>query len=137
MYTKIIVPVDLAHEDRLAKALTTAADLAKHYRIPICYVGVAAAAPGGIAHNPTEFAKRLAAFGDAQAAKHGIEALTLPCISHDPTTDLDSTLIKAIRDSGADLVVMASHVPGLAEHLFASNAGYIASHAKVSVFVIR
>ena len=32
---------------------------------------------------------------------------------------------------------MASHVPGLPEHFFASNAGALASHAEVSVFVIR
>jgi nucleotide-binding universal stress UspA family protein len=28
-------------------------------------------------------------------------------------------------------------VPGFAEHLFSSNAGYLASHADISVFVVR
>jgi hypothetical protein len=32
---------------------------------------------------------------------------------------------------------MASHVPGLAEHLFASNAGAFASSATASVLVVR
>jgi hypothetical protein len=32
---------------------------------------------------------------------------------------------------------MASHVPGLPEHIFASNAGAVASHAGMSVFVVR
>jgi len=40
MYQKIMVPVDLAHVERLGKALGTATDLAKHYGIPVCYVGV-------------------------------------------------------------------------------------------------
>ena len=137
MYTKIMVPVDLAHLERLEKALTTAADLAKHYGVPICYVGVAAAAPGQVAHTPEEFAKKLEQFGAAQAEKHGIEVTTKACISHDPTIDLDDTLFKAIKDTGSDLVVMATHAPGLADHIFASNAGYVASYAKVSVFVIR
>ena len=58
-------------------------------------------------------------------------------VSHDPAVDLDDSLMQAIADTGADLVVMASHVPGLPEHIFASNAGYLANHASVSVFVIR
>jgi hypothetical protein len=28
-------------------------------------------------------------------------------------------------------------VPGLPEHIFASNAGTVASHAEISVFVVR
>ena len=36
-----------------------------------------------------------------------------------------------------DLIVMASHVPGVAEYVFASNAGYLASHADLSVLVVR
>jgi nucleotide-binding universal stress UspA family protein len=32
---------------------------------------------------------------------------------------------------------MTSHVPGVIEHVFSSNAGYVASHAKCSVVVLR
>lgn len=137
MYTKIMVPIDLAHLNRLEKALTTAADLARHYNAALYYVGVATAAPNQVAHTPAEFAEKLAQFGSAQAKRYGIETATHVCISHDPSVDLDATLIKAIEAVEADLVVMASHVPGLADHLFASNAGYVAAYAKVSVFVIR
>jgi nucleotide-binding universal stress UspA family protein len=137
VYKSILVPIDLAHVDRLDKALETAADLSKHYRIPVCYVGVTAAAPGSVAHNPEEYAGKLDAFGKAQAGQHGIEATTRMYVSHDPARDLDTTLMQAIDDVGADLVVMASHVPGVPEHVFATNAGYLANHAKVSVFVIR
>ncbi len=138
MYRKIMVPVDLGHVERLDKALATAADLSRHYDIPLCYVGVAAATPGSLAHRPEEFAARLDAFAREEAARRNVaDAGSAACISHDPTTDLDATLLQAIRDTGADLVVMASHVPGLAEHLFASNAGYVAMHAEVTVMVVR
>lgn len=138
MYHKIMVPVDLGHVERLEKALTTAADLSRHYGIPVSYVGVSAAAPGSIAHNPHEFEEKMTAFAREQAEKHGLADVSASaCISHDPAVDLDATLLKAVRDDGADLVVMASHVPGLAEHLFASNAGYVALHAEASVFVVR
>jgi len=137
VYKSIMVPVDLEHADRLEKALETAAGLSKQYRVPVCYVGVTAATPGRVAHTPQEYAGKLEAFGKAQAARHGIEASARMYVSHDPAVDLDKTLMKAIADVGADLVVMASHVPGLPEHVFATNAGYLANHANVSVFVIR
>jgi nucleotide-binding universal stress UspA family protein len=137
MYEKIMVPVDLAHVERLVKALDVATDLAKHYRIPICYVGVTMPMPSEVAHTPEEYADKLAQFGAAQATKRGIKVETASYVSHDPAIDLDEKLLEAVKDTKSDLVVMASHVPGLPEHIFASNAGSVASHADVSVFVIR
>jgi len=137
MYRKIMVPVDLAHVDRLDKAITTATDLAKHYGIPICFVGVTAEMPTEVAHTPKEFGEKLAAFGARQSKQHNLEIDTAAYPSHDPAVDLDKTLIAAAGDNGADLIVMASHVPGLPEHIFASNAGAVAAHAGVSVFVVR
>lgn len=138
MYRKMMVPVDLVHEEALEKALATAADLAKHYRIPLCYVGVTAPTPGSVAHNPEEFNARLEEFGKGQASARGLEDVTTKAYtSHDPAVDLDDTLLKAIDETGADLVVMSSHIPGFPEYIFASNAGYVAMHAKVSVLVVR
>lgn len=138
MYSKIMVPVDLAHVERLEKALSTAADLAKLYNLPVRYIGVSASAPSKIAHTPEEFSQKMKEFGQSQAEKYGLtDVTTAGYISHDPAVDLDDTLLKAAHDSGADLVVMASHVPGLAEHIFASNAGYFASYSDVSVLVVR
>ena len=137
MYEKIMVPVDLAHLDRLAKAIATATDLARHYGAPICLVGVTAETPTEVAHTPEEYAEKLKAFAAAQSAAQGLafEAVAYP--SHDPAVDLHGTLIAAAEEQGADLIVLASHLPGLPEHVFASNAGAVASHAQVSVFVVR
>lgn len=137
MYRQIMVPVDLAHVDRLEKALTTSADLAKCYNIPVCYVGVTAATPGPIAHTPAEYARKLEQFAGTQASIQGVEATARTYTSHDPAVDLDKTLIDAIKETGSDLVVMASHLPGLADHVFASKSGYLAAHAPVSVLLIR
>jgi len=138
MYTRIMVPVDLAHVERLQKALDSAADLAKHYKIPVTYVAVGTTLPGEVAHTPQEYEKKLQAFAAEQAKSHGLSDSDAKFYtSHDPAVDLDEKLLAAIDDVGADLVVMASHVPGLPEHIFASNAGEVAMHAKTSVFVIR
>ncbi len=138
MYQQIMIPVDLAHIERLEKALNTGADLAKLYDIPVCYIGVSGNAPSEVAHNPNEYTAKLQQFGKAQADKYALNKVsTAAYFSHDPAIDLDDTLLKAAKEHAADLVVMASHVPGLAEHLFASNAGAFACSATASVLVVR
>ncbi|MBN7785522.1 universal stress protein [Ponticoccus gilvus] len=137
MFKRIMVPVDLTHADRLDKALGCAADMAKQYGAEVVYVGVASASPSAIAHNPQEYAQKLKDFADAQATARGITAQAHAVTSHDPATDLDATLLKAIADTGSDLVVMASHVPNVTDYIWASNGGTIAGHAKISVMLVR
>jgi nucleotide-binding universal stress UspA family protein len=137
MYTKIVVPIDLTHAETLEKALAVSADLARHYHAELHYVGVTASTPGAIAHNPEEFAAKLQAFAAEQGAARGVDITADAVTSPDPVRDLDDTLRRTVDELGADLVVMASHVPGFAEHIFASNAGYLANHASVSVLVVR
>jgi nucleotide-binding universal stress UspA family protein len=137
VYKQIMVPVDLAHIAKLEKALKTAADLSKLYRSPVCYIAVTAATPGSIAHNPAEFAERLEAFGRKQAEIHGHNATTKAYMSHDPAVDLNDTLLAAVNEVGADLVVMASHIPGLVDYVWPSHGGKIASHSAASVFLVR
>jgi len=137
VYDEIMVPVDLAHVDGLGKALRTAADLAKHYGIPVIYVGVSAAAPSATARTPEEFSEKLDAFAEEQARAHGIETKAKAMISHDPAIDLDDTLMKAIDETKSDLVVMQSHMPNITDYVWPSNGGALASHAHASVFVVR
>ena len=137
MYKKIMVPVDLTHVERLGKAINTATDLAKIYSIPILFVGVTAETPTPVAHNPAEFSQKLREFGVKQSEEHGLVIETKAFPSHDPAADLVKTLISAATESDADLIVMASHVPGFPDHFFIANAGSVALHAKVSVFVVR
>ncbi len=137
MYKTIMIPVDLEHADQLEKALATGADLAKHYHAALHAVGVTSAAPGVVAHNPSEYADKLEAFAAKQTARHGVDFKAKAMVSHDPAVDLDETLKRAATEIGADLVVMASHVPGFFDYVFASRAGYLASHSDLSVFVVR
>lgn len=137
MFQHIMIPVDLAHAERLGKALDAGADLAMHYGAKLTYVGVTAPSPSAIAHNPKEYGEKLAAFAAAQVAAHGHEAEARAVIAHDPTTDLDDALLRTVDEIGADLVVMASHIPGVADYLWPSNGGKIAGHSRASVFVVR
>jgi len=137
MFSNILVPVDLEHLDKLEKALAVAADLARHYGATLCYVGVTTSSPSAVAHTPAEFGQKLEAVAVAEGEKRGIATRAVPLVSHDPTVDLDKTLLKAVDELKADAVVMGTHLPGLAEHFFTSHGGALAAHAKVSVFLVR
>ena len=137
MYKTIMLPIDLEHPDQLKKALSVGADLAKHYHADLFAVGVTISAPSAVAHNPSEYAEKLEAFAAEQTSLHGVQFKAKAMVSHDPAVDIDATLEKAGSDIGADLVVMASHVPGFVDYIFASRAGYLASHSDLSIFVVR
>ncbi|WP_405231205.1 universal stress protein [Lentisalinibacter salinarum] len=136
-YHKIMVPVDLAHLDSLDKALRTAADLAAGYRIPVCYVSVAPGAAPLTAAQADEFREALDTFALDQAERHGFEATARAVIPEDDSLDVREALMRALEESGADLVVMASHIPDVDDRMFASNAAYVASSAPITVMVVR
>ncbi|MGI9400588.1 MAG: universal stress protein [Rhizobiaceae bacterium] len=137
MYKKIMVPVDLTHLDQLEKSLAIAADLARHFKCGICYVGVTIDQPSEIAKNPDEFESKLSALAQKQASIHDIETTSQSFIAHDIVLEVDDVLLRAIGETGADLVVMASHEPKFSDHFWPSNGGKIATHSKVSLFLVR
>lgn len=137
MFKKIMVPVDLAHQGDLQKALSCATDLAEHYGAEIVYVGVTSSTPGQLAHNPAEFKVKLEAFAAAQAETSGISTSADTIVSHDLRADIDDKLLEASRDLGIDLVVMQSHMPNVLDYVWPSNGGKIAEHAHCSVMLVR
>ncbi len=136
MFKHIMVPVDLAHEGRLERALKVAADLARHYGSRVTYVGVTTPQPSSVAHTPQEFAEKLARFAAAQGEANGVtEAASHPIVSHDPSIDLDKMLTDAVDELEADLVVMGSHIPRHFE--LRSHGGHLASLTHHSVMLVR
>ena len=136
MYRNIMVAVDLGHLDALEKSLKTAGDMARHFGASVTYVSVGATYPT-VGHNPHDFAQKLRTFAEREAATYEISTRSHPMDSADPPAELDGLLLEAIEATDADLVIMGSHRPGLAEYFFSSNAGYVATHAPVSVMVVR
>lgn len=137
MYTTILVPVDLAHLPQIATAIDTAGDLARHYGAMLVFVSITPEAPSAIAPNPQAFADRLADLAVQEGSRLGVVARSHAIAAHDPTIDTDRHLLAAITATGADLVVMATHRPGLADHLWSGHGASIAAHAPVSVFLVR
>ncbi len=137
MFSKIMVPVDLAHQGKLTRSLDCAAELARHFDIPVIYAGVTGTAPGVSGHTPEEFTRHLAEFAASQGVRAKISAGHHAIISHDPRAELDARLLQAAEEIGADLIVMEAHVPNVLDHFLPSDGGTIAKLAKATVMVVR
>ena len=137
MFTKIMVPVDLAHAETVDKSIRIAADLGKQYNADIYLVGVTDTAPGSVAHNPAEYEQKLEQFTADHSARHSCAMTHKVVLCNDPAAELDEALEEYGKRINVDLVVMASHIPGFMEHLFRSRAGHLATHTDISVFIVR
>ena len=71
------------------------------------------------------------------ASRNGHDATTHMIVSGDPAIELDKKLLAAVEDTGADLVVMASHIPNITDYIWASHGGTVAAHSKASVMLVR
>jgi len=135
VYSQIMIPVDLAHRDRLSRALKTGGDLARHWGAKVVYVSVTGTVPSQTARSPDDYARELEAFAAEEAKSHGIEAEAKTLVSNDPAVELDHVLVEAARDIGADLIVMGTHE----HHAFEwpSHGGRVAGHTGASVMLVR
>ena len=134
MYKTIMVPVDISHPDHMQKAIRTALDIAQRHDGEITLVGLTAPQPSSVATTPEEFRRKLADYAKTVAGDSGVTVNSHAIIDHDPSADLDRVLLHTASDLGADLAVMASHVPRFGGP---SHGGSLAAHADISVFVVR
>jgi len=138
MHFRILVPVDLNNIDKLTKALDIAARTAKENDATVIYVGVVDAVPTTSARTEGERMKeRLDIFAADQAKAYGIKTADQIALRHDLHLHVGSGIISSAKDADCNLIIMASHIPGIKDHIFSSNAGYVATHAPISVYVVR
>lgn len=138
MYSRILVPIDLANADQLKKALSVAAQMAKENDATVVYVGVVDAVPTTSTQTEGEKMKVLLdSFTAEQAQTHGIKTADHVMLRGDLHLHVGKEIIQAAKNADCDLIVMASHIPGIKDHIFSSNAGYVATHAPICVYVIR
>jgi len=139
MFNRIMVPVVLQHVDRMRRTLAVAADLATQSRASMIFVAVTGKEPNEIASTPEKFAAELDLFAREQGDRSGVATESHAVVTNDPGADLQKRLLEAIKVTEADLVVMNSHPPGVADalHLIASHSAWLVRHSDISVFVVR
>lgn len=136
MYEKILVPIDMAHKAEGKKNIDDAiARSAEGAKIILLYVveeipnWAAISLPAELIDKSLAEARDdLKAIANATGRKMDVEVRT----GHSYNTILD-----VAEEKEVDLIIVASHRPGLGDYFLGSTAAKVVRHAKCSVLVIR
>lgn len=144
MYKNILLPIDLENDNSWQKALPTAIDLTRHYkaRLHLLTVVPELTAIGGtvmMPYFPDDWEDKL--------IKHAKNLLKTFVEKHIPAGlepgyivargSIYAQILAIAETQKADLIVMASHRPGIKDYLIGPNAAHVVRHAACSVFVVR
>ena len=134
MYETILVPVDLGHAEEGSKALRRARKMGgRQARIVALYV--APDIPGFVATQlPEEVMEEHLAEARAKLSTHAVGVgAEVEVRSGHPSTGI----LEYANEIGADLIIMASHHPGVQDYFLGSTAARVVRHAECSVLVER
>lgn len=136
MYKTILLPVDLAHLDEGEKTLGIAlALMSEDTEIILLYV-IEDIPNWSDIDLPIGFWEK--AKQSAQEALEAIAATTDKEVKIDVRSGhAYSTILKEAEAVNADLIILASHKPGLKDYFIGSNTTKVVSHADCSVLVVR
>lgn len=139
MFNKVLVPIDVSHTERNDSLIERAKELADRPDGEITVLTVIPDVPGYVAAElPAGIHERVLANARAEldklAEKHGLPPSTQINIVHGSPSQ---QILNASADGKADVVVIASHQPGLSDYFLGSVAGKVVRHAHCSVVVLR
>ncbi len=140
MFSKILVPVDLAETELTQRALEVATELGRASNADLRIMSVQVPLPSFYLDSlPPEAGEALRAQIEEQMAN-------VACGVDFPTEHLSITfrfgtvyreVLAEADEWGPDLITVGSHRPRMATYLLGSNANNIVRHAKCSVLVVR
>jgi nucleotide-binding universal stress UspA family protein len=136
MYKKIIVPVDITQIEKGEKILRSAANLL-YTGGTIILLNVVEDVPGYLVSDyTTEMMVEARQKADTALmdlrGKLGVEA-EIEIRQGSPAREI----LAAAEEYGADLVIVASHVPDLSNYFIGATADRVVRHAKCSVLIDR
>ena len=141
MYRNMLVAVDLTDVSSWKKALPTAVELCKTFGATLHLLAVVP--DFGMTVVGQYFPENYAAesIKKAEEELRDLAARNVPGdIPVKPRVAFGTVyeeILSAARKIGADLIVMASHRPGLEDYLLGPNAARVVRHAGCSVMVVR
>ena len=109
MSKHIMIPSDLAHVDRSETALAAMAVQAKYYDAKVTYVAIISNAPSAMAHNPEEFAGKLAYFSKEPSARREHRADLKASLLTTFAVDLDKKLAGTVNMIGTSVLMVRTH----------------------------
>jgi nucleotide-binding universal stress UspA family protein len=141
VFKSVLLPVDLNDGHSWKKALPLALEMARTHgaRLHVMTVVPDFGLPMVAQQFPPGYEARL-----REQALEGLRALTAAEVPAGVTVDhhvaegsIYREILAKAKALGADLIVMASHRPELADYLIGPNAARVVRHATCSVLVVR
>jgi len=141
MFKDILLPIDLGEDPLPEKALATAVALARNDGARLHLLAVVPGYSMSIISQyfPENFEEK--ALAETSARLHAVIDQEIP---DDVTAQAIvangsayEEILATAEKIGCDLIVMASHRPGLEAYLLGPNTAKVVRHAKCSVFVVR
>ncbi len=140
MFRTILVPVDLEHLEHSKELLRVAAQFASQEKADVHLLNVIYGPPAVVSqYLPADYEKKASADTKAKlervagAVEFGAGKVVC-AVRHGNSYP---EILDYSEEIKADLIVMASHRPGVADYLLGSTAARVVRHAACSVFVVR
>lgn len=139
MYKTVLVPVDLSHIEKGSKMIERAKYLADTNKSELTLLNVIPEIPPYVAIElPSGLHEKVVENASADlknlVRKHDLPASTKIAVeSGNPA----NVILAYAKKENSDLIMVASHQPGLTDYLLGSVAGKVVRHARCSVLVVR
>jgi universal stress protein F len=139
MIKTILVPVDLANSETSEAALVLARDIAEKYGSKLVLLHVVEEVPAFIQAQLPEGTQAKVLEGSKArlkefAAEHELAGTAnLLTRNGHPATEI----LEYANEADTDMIVIASHDPGVADYFLGSVAARVVRHAHCSVLVVR
>ncbi|NNJ74028.1 MAG: universal stress protein [Anderseniella sp.] len=139
MYKTVLVPVDLSHIEKGSKMIERAKYLADTNKSRLTLLNVIPEIPSYVAIElPSDLHAKVVENAEAElrdlVRKHDLPASTKVVVeSGNPA----GVILAYAEKEKCDLIMVASHQPGLKDYLLGSVAGKVVRHANCSVLVLR
>ncbi|NNE22496.1 MAG: universal stress protein [Rhizobiales bacterium] len=139
MYSEILAPVDLAHPETAKRMVTEAKALADKTGSKLTLLNVVPAIPGfAAAELPAGTIKKMVSDAERELRKLASDlGLDKSARTMLRSGKPHSQILQVADEISADLIVIASHQPGIEDYLLGSVASRVVRHAKCSVLVER
>lgn len=136
MFKTILVPIDTGHADESNNIINiAAANGTEDARIILLNV---------VEDIPNWVAVELPAGFQKKASQAALDEMNAIAEASEIKTEVDirlghpyQTILDVAKEEGAELIIIASHQPGLQDYLLGSTAAKVVRHARCSVLVIR
>ena len=141
MFSRILLPIDIAEPDAAKKAIDVATSMAKTYKASLRLVHVTSpivvAAPMAVIPQSVYDALRLAGKAELDRLAAAIDRSPETVSTTIRVGGIYPELLAEAEEWGADLIIVGAHKLSMATYLLGSTASAIVRHASCTVMVVR